>query len=90
MPLLPPLISTMNKLFERMTLPFLIVICLTLGLAPFMPEPHLWEKLKMLTSGELTKPVDIFDLLIHGTPWVLLIIKLVLPATKKRKHEKPS
>ena len=73
-----------------MNLPILIVACLTLGLAPFMPEPHLWEKLKMLTSGEPTKPVDIFDLLLHGTPWILLIIKLVLLATKKRKHENPS
>jgi len=79
----------MHKLLDRMNLPILIVACLTLGLAPFMPEPHLWEKLKMLTSGELTKPVDIFDLLLHGTPWILLIIKLVLLATKKRKHENP-
>jgi uncharacterized membrane protein len=80
----------MHKLFDRMNLPILIVACLTLGLAPFMPEPHLWEKLKMLTSGELVNPVDIFDLLLHGTPWLLLIIKLVLLATKKRKHENPS
>ena len=79
----------MHKLFDRMNLPILIVACLTLGLAPFVPEPHLWEKLKMLTSGELTKPVDIFDLLLHGTPWILLVIKLVLLATKKRKHENP-
>ena len=80
---------TMHKLFDRMNLPILIVACLTLGLAPFMPEPHLWEKLKMLTSGELAKPVDIFDLLLHGTPWILLIIKLVLLASKNRKHENP-
>jgi len=79
----------MHKLFDRMNPPILIVACLTLGLAPFMPEPHLWEKLKMLTSAELTKPVDIFDLLLHGTPWILLIIKLVMLATKKRKHENP-
>ena len=72
-----------------MNLPILIVACLTLGLAPFMPEPHLWEKLKMLTTGELAKPVDIFDLLLHGTPWILLIIKLVLLTTKNRKHENP-
>ena len=77
----------MHKLFDRMNLPVLIVACLTLGLAPFMPEPHLWEKLKMLTSGDLAKPVDIFDLLLHGTPWILLIIKLVLLSTKKRKNQ---
>ena len=79
----------MHKLFDRLPLPLLIVVCLTLGLAPFTPEPHLWEKLKMLTSGELIKPVDIFDLLLHGTPWILLTIKLVLRATKKQKHESP-
>ena len=79
----------MHKIFDRLPLPLLIVLCLTLGLAPFMPEPHLWEKLKMLTSGELTKPVDIFDFFLHGTPWILLIIKLALLATKKREHEPP-
>ena len=62
----------------------LIVLCLTLGLAPFQPEPHLWEKLKMLAAGELVKPIDMFDLLLHATPWMLLLLKLVLsrPATR--------
>ena len=58
-------------------LPLLIVMALTLGLAPFMPEPHVVEKLRMLFSGTLSKPVDILDLLMHGTPWVLLGLKLV-------------
>ena len=53
------------------------LIALTLGLAPFLPEPHVWQKLNMLVSGELVRPVDIFDLLLHGTPWLLLCIKLV-------------
>ena len=52
------------------------IAALTLGLAPFFPEPHVWEKLKMLASGELSRPLDMFDLLLHGVPWVLLIIKL--------------
>jgi len=79
----------MHKLLDRLNLPLLVVICLTLGLAPFTPEPHLWEKLRMLTSGELSKLVDIFDLFLHGTPWILLIIKLVLLATSKRGHDNP-
>ncbi|MBF9047746.1 RND transporter [Rhodobacterales bacterium LSUCC0031] len=54
----------------------LVVACLTLGLAPFTPEPHIWEKLKMLAAGELVRPLDIFDLLLHGLPWLLLIAKL--------------
>lgn len=60
----------------------LLVIALTLGLAPFVPEPHVWEKIKMLLDGTLTKPVDIFDLLFHGFPWVLLALKLVRQATR--------
>lgn len=55
----------------------LLIISLTLGLAPFVPEPHVWEKLKMLLDGSLGKPVDIFDLLMHGTPWVLLGLKSI-------------
>nr|WP_210730504.1 RND transporter [Roseibacterium persicicum] len=52
------------------------LLCLTLGLAPFTPEPHIWEKLKMLAAGTLTRPVDIFDLLMHAAPFVLLALKL--------------
>ena len=57
---------------------------MTLGLAPFLPEPHLWEKLEMLFSGTLVRPVDIFDLLLHGFPFILLGLKLTL-AQKERK-----
>jgi hypothetical protein len=53
-----------------------LIVALTLGLAPFLPEPHVWEKLKMLFAGSLVRPIDIFDLLLHGIPWVLLALKL--------------
>ena len=53
---------------------FVIIACLTLGLAPFTP-PHIVEKLQMLAKGKLVKPVDWFDLLFHGIPWLLLILK---------------
>ena len=52
----------------------LIVACLTLGLAPFAP-PHIWEKLQMLFRGKLARPIDWFDFIMHGAPWVLLILK---------------
>lgn len=54
-----------------------VVACLTLGLAPFVPEPHIWEKLRMLVAGELVKPVDMFDLALHGAPFVVLVAKLI-------------
>jgi hypothetical protein len=58
----------------------LALAALLLGLAPFVPEPHLWEKLKMLAAGELARPIDIFDLLLHGAPVALLIAKAILTA----------
>jgi hypothetical protein len=61
---------------DGIPLPLLLVAALLLGLAPFRPEPHLWEKLKMLASGTLVRPIDIFDLLLHATPVVLLLVKL--------------
>ena len=60
---------------DEMPFSLILIACLTLGLAPFAP-PHVWEKLVMLASGTLVKPVDIFDLLLHGVPWILLILKL--------------
>lgn len=61
---------------DRQPIALFVIAALTLGLAPFVPEPHVWEKLKMLTSGELTRPLDIFDLLLHAAPWALLALKL--------------
>jgi hypothetical protein len=67
---------------DQIPLNILILAALTLGLAPFFPEPHLWEKLKMLVAGTLTRPVDIFDMLMHAAPFVLLIAKLLRIAVK--------
>ena len=53
-----------------------LIFCATIGLAPFTP-PHVWEKLVMLFSGTLVRPIDMFDLLMHDTPWVVLVVKLV-------------
>jgi hypothetical protein len=69
-------VTTLRRLFDSLPLSILILICLTLGLAPFNPEPHVWEKLKMLASGTLTRPIDIADMAMHGLPWLLLGMKL--------------
>lgn len=55
----------------------LLIVALALGLAPFYPEPHLWEKLKMLVEGTLVRPIDIFDLLLHASAPLLLLLKLL-------------
>lgn len=67
---------TMMNLIDKTPLIHLLLITVMLGLAPFFPEPHLWEKLKMLSAGTLVKPLDIFDLLMHASPIPFLLIKL--------------
>lgn len=64
-------------ILDQIPVSYIVLACLTLGLAPFVPEPHLWEKLKMLAAGQLGRPMDIFDLVLHGAPFVLLAAKLV-------------
>ena len=61
----------------------LLVGALLLGAAPFVPEPHLVEKLRMLMAGELARPIDIFDLFLHGILPLLLLLKLGRMAAAK-------
>jgi len=53
----------------------LIPASVLLGLAPFYPRPHLVEKLEMLVRGQLRRPLDVFDLLFHAFPLILLVAK---------------
>lgn len=56
-----------------------ILLSLSLGLAPFQPEPHLWGKIKWIAGGANGMGLmDWFDFAMHGAPWVWLIISLAL------------
>lgn len=62
----------------------IILLCLTLGLAPFFPEPHLWGKIRWILGGAKGMAImDWFDVLLHGFPYVLLLRKIVLSILKK-------
>jgi hypothetical protein len=50
----------------------LVPLALLLGFAPFVPEPHVVAKSRMLLAGELGRPLDIFDLFWHAWPLALL------------------
>ncbi|HHH49048.1 MAG TPA: RND transporter [Gammaproteobacteria bacterium] len=65
------------KWLDRIPFFPLAVGALLLGLAPFTPQPHLLEKLQMLFSGTLQRPVDIFDLCLHGALPALLLLKTI-------------
>ena len=50
-----------------------VLLSLTLGLAPFLPEPHIVGKLRWVAGGAVGMgAADWFDLLMHGTPFVWL------------------
>ncbi len=76
-----------GTLIDKIPLQMLIVMTIFLGLAPYLPfmaePPHLFAKLNMLVSGELGKPIDIFDLLFHAAAPVLLIIRVLRKFGKK-------
>lgn len=55
----------------------IVAVAAWMAMAPIVPEPHLVEKLRMLSQGTLRRPLDIFDLLWHLAPLVVLALKLV-------------
>lgn len=65
------------KYIDKIPLLPLAVAAIFMSLAPFSPEPHLVEKLRMLINGELVKPIDIFDLFWHSFLIILLAVRLI-------------
>ena len=63
-----------------------LLLCLTLGLAPFFPEPHIWGKLKWIAGGAVGMgPQDWFDVLLHGFPYLLLFRLIVVKIFYNKK-----
>ena len=73
----------MWSFLEKIPYTLLITAAIFMLLAPFRPMPHVIEKIVMLKNGALTKPLDIFDLIFHLTPAILLIIKAHRDFVKK-------
>jgi len=70
----------MNNLLDYK---FLIPLVLLLGFAPFFPQPHIVEKIRMLMAGTLKRPLDIFDLFWHAWPFMLLAYRIVRGMSNK-------
>lgn len=70
--------SNMLKFLDNMSLFSLVFLAVILGITPYPmeAEPHSIQKITMLINGELSKPIDILDLIFHITPTILLGIKL--------------
>ena len=78
--------STPLPLLKDIQFPALIVITLFLGLAPFQPQPHLIEKWLLLNAGKLSRALDIFDLIFHALPLLLLVLKVFTEGLPGKRH----
>ncbi|MEO1919167.1 MAG: RND transporter [Paracoccaceae bacterium] len=76
------------KFLDKIPFRTIIILTIFLGLVPFRPEPHLYQKLNMLVSGELVNAVDVFDLLFHIAPAVVLLAKIYRHKTGADQVEK--
>ncbi|MEZ4687093.1 MAG: hypothetical protein R3B47_13810 [Bacteroidia bacterium] len=64
----------------------LVLFCATLGLAPFVPEPHIFGKIRWIMGGAHgMKLIDWADFLMHGLPFVLLLRYLFLQGIRMGK-----
>jgi hypothetical protein len=64
------------KILDLLPYSLLIPLAVAMAVAPISPMPHLIEKLILLKEGTLNKPIDIFDLVMHATPLLLLAAKV--------------
>ena len=62
-----------------------LIGCLTLGLAPFAPEPHIVGKIRWVLGGARgMAAIDWFDLVMHGAPWLWLLASALRLAVGRR------
>ncbi len=78
-------ILKMLKLIDWIPIIPLAFFAIFMMFAPFSPEPHLVEKTRMLVNGELSKPIDIFDLFWHSFWIVLFAIRLIRYQSTSKK-----
>ncbi len=76
----------MKSIFSLTTV---LILCFTLGLAPFFPEPHIWGKLKWIAGGATgMQLMDWWDTIMHGTPWIVLLVLILMRVVRKLRPAK--
>jgi hypothetical protein len=72
-----PFVEKLMAMWKKIKSPLLA--SMTLGLAPFVPEPHIVGKVRWVWGGAVgMEPMDWFDFVFHGAPWVWLIVSISL------------
>lgn len=69
---------------KRILLP--VLGCLTLGLAPFVPEPHIVGKIRWVAGGAVGMGwIDWWDFAMHGAPFLWLAVAAVIALRERAK-----
>ena len=76
----------MLSLIDPMPTFILLMPAVTILLAPLVPAPHVREKRIMLKQGARSHPLDVFDLLDHLLPTVLLAVEWI---RSRRRYPQP-
>jgi hypothetical protein len=70
---------------------FVLLACLTLGLAPFSPQPHIISKLIWILDGAKGQYwLDWVDFGMHALPWLLLLRLGIVYFLRQFKKEQTS
>ncbi len=72
---------------DRMPMGWLLAVAIYLAGAPFVPEPHLVEKWRMLFEGTLSRPLAVFDFFLHTVPLGVLAIRLWREVQRRRPSD---
>lgn len=73
----------MNNL-KKLTSP--LIASFTLGLMPIFPEPHIFGKIRWIAGGAVgMQPMDWFDVVLHGFPWVWLLVTIFVVFFRKKE-----
>jgi hypothetical protein len=70
------MLSRMLNWLDRLPWVWLLLLAVWMAIAPITSEPHLVEKSRLLAQGRLARSIDIFDLVMHAAPLLLVVLKL--------------
>ncbi|WP_396587663.1 hypothetical protein [Bermanella sp. R86510] len=81
-------LNKVNGFIEQLPFTPLLIISIYLLFAPFMSEPHLWQKSKWLINGNTFALIDVFDVVFHLFPVILFLWRALLRKRAKGNSQK--
>jgi hypothetical protein len=68
----------MRRLLDSLPWSSLLLFAVVLAILPLQPEPHLVQKARWLIEGRPFALIDIFDVVMHLSGIILVVLKLTV------------